>query len=202
MPEMAKIGPNLRGRPPTSTLHPRPPPLRCGLKLGCGSKVGSQRFFHGFPETTWGAQTSCLTFFWAILGSYSPMQVPKSLDMGHFATERGSKTHFAKSDPTSFGMLKLLVFFSFFFLPTLVSSAIKADSVLRQQRPRGMYSKVSLTNGWDAGKAVLQRGRAQWGRRTCMYCTLHAGGGACHDHRGSTPRNCGVVTRSKTKIKE
>ena len=20
-----------------------------------------------------------------------------------------------------------------------------------------------------------------------MYCTLHAGGGACHDHRGSTP---------------
>ena len=21
-----------------------------------------------------------------------------------------------------------------------------------------------------------------------MYCTLHAGGGACHDHRGSTPR--------------
>ena len=90
----------------------------------------------------------------------------------------------------------------FFPLPTLVTSAIKADSVLRQQRPRGMYSKVSLTNGWDAGKAVLHRGRAQWGRRTCMYCTLHAGGGACHDHRGSTPRNCVVVTRSKTKIKE
>ena len=21
-----------------------------------------------------------------------------------------------------------------------------------------------------------------------MYCTLHAGGGACHNHRGSTPR--------------
>ena len=38
------------------------------------------------------------------------MQVPKSHDMGHFATERGSKTHFAKSDPTSFGMLKPLVF--------------------------------------------------------------------------------------------
>ena len=65
----------------------------------------------------------------------------------------------------------------FFFFPTLVSSAIKADSVLRQQRPRGMYSKVSLTNGWDAGKAVLHRGRAQWGRRTCMYCKLDAGGG-------------------------
>ena len=96
-----------------------------------------------------------------------------------------------------------VVFGTFFFsLPTLVSSAIKADSVLRQQRPRGMYSKVSLTIGWGAGKAVLHRGRAQWGRRTCMYCTLHAGGGACHDHRGSTPRNCGVVIRSKTKIKE
>ena len=35
-----------------------------------------------------------------------------------------------------------------------------------------------------------------------MCCTLHAGSGACHDHRGSTPRNCGVVIRSKTKIKE
>ena len=58
-----------------------------------------------------------------------------------------------------------------FFFPTLVSSAIKADSVLRQQWPRGMYNKVSLTNGWDACKAVLHRGRSQWGRRTCMYCT-------------------------------
>ena len=76
----------------------------------------------------------------------------------------------------------------FFFVPTLVSSAIKADSVLRQQWPRGMYSKVSLATGLDAGEAVLHRGRAQWGRRTCMYCTLHAGGGACHDHIGSTPR--------------
>ena len=76
----------------------------------------------------------------------------------------------------------------FFFVPTLVRSAIKADSVLRQQWPRGMYSKVSLATGLDAGEAVLHRGRAQWGRRTCMYCTLHAGGGACHDHRGSTPR--------------
>ena len=69
-----------------------------------------------------------------------------------------------------------------------MSSAIKADSVLRQQWPRGMYSKVSLATGLDAGEAVLHRGRAQRGRRTCMYCTLHAGGGACHDHRGSTPR--------------
>ena len=75
-----------------------------------------------------------------------------------------------------------------FFVPTLVGSAIKADSVLRQQWPRGMYSKVSLASGLHAGEAVLHRGRAQWGRRTCMYCTLHAGGGACHDHRGSTPR--------------
>ena len=77
---------------------------------------------------------------------------------------------------------------SFFFVPTLVSLAIKADSVLRQQWPRGMYGKVSLATGLDAGEAVLDRGRAQSGRRTCMYCTLHAGGGACHDHRGSTPR--------------
>ena len=69
-----------------------------------------------------------------------------------------------------------------------MSSAIKADSVLRQQWPRGMYSKVSLATGLDAGEAVLHRGRAQWGHRTCMYCTLHAGGGACHNHRGSTPR--------------
>ena len=80
-----------------------------------------------------------------------------------------------------------LVFLMLFFVPTLVSSAIKADSVLRQQWPRGMYSKVSLATGLDAGEAVLHRGRAQWGRRTCMYCTLHASGGACHDHRGSTP---------------
>ena len=43
-----------------------------------------------------------------------------------------------------------------FFVPTLVSSAIKADSVLRQQRPRGMYSKVSLATGLDAGEAVRQ----------------------------------------------
>ena len=76
----------------------------------------------------------------------------------------------------------------FFFVPTLVSSAIKADGVLKQQWPRGMYSKVSLATGLDAGEAALQRGRAQWGCRTYMYCTLHAGGGACHDHRGSTPR--------------
>ena len=84
--------------------------------------------------------------------------------------------------------LKVLKPSSFFFVLTLVSSAIKADSVLRQQWPRGMYSKVSLATGLDAGEAVLHRGRAQWGRRTCMYCTLHAGGGACHDQRGSTPR--------------
>ena len=81
-----------------------------------------------------------------------------------------------------------LLLFCFFFVPTLVSSAIKADSVLRQQWPRGMYSKVSLATWLDAGEAVLHRGRAQWGHKTCMYCTLHAGGGACHDHRGSTPR--------------
>ena len=80
-----------------------------------------------------------------------------------------------------------ITIYPFFFVPTLVSSAIKADIVLRQQWPRGKYSKVILTNGWDAGKAVLHRGRAQWGRMTCMYCTLHASGGACHDHRGSTP---------------
>ena len=85
-------------------------------------------------------------------------------------------------------MLLFAVFPLFFFVPTLVSSAIKTDTVLRQQWPRRMYSNVSLGTGLDAGEAVLHRGRAQWGRRTCMYCTLHAGGGACHDHRGSTPR--------------
>ena len=76
----------------------------------------------------------------------------------------------------------------FFFVLTLVSSAIKADSVLTQQWPRDMYSKVSFTNGWHAGKAVLHRGRAQWGHRRCMHYTLHAGGGACHNRKGSTPR--------------
>ena len=76
----------------------------------------------------------------------------------------------------------------FLFVPTLLSSVIKADSVLRQQWPRGMYSKVSLATGLDAGEAVLRRGRAHWGCRTCMYCTLHEGGEACHEHRGSTPR--------------
>ena len=83
---------------------------------------------------------------------------------------------------------QIAILSSFFFVPALVSSAIKANSVLRQQWPRGMYSKVSLATRLDAGEGVLHRGRAQWGRRTCMYCTLHAGGGACHDHRGSTPR--------------
>ena len=48
-----------------------------------------------------------------------------------------------------------------FFVRTLVSSAIKADSVLRQQWPRGMYTLVSLATGLDAGEAVLHRGRAQ-----------------------------------------
>ena len=70
----------------------------------------------------------------------------------------------------------------FFFVPTLVSSAFKADGRLRQQWPRGMYSKVGLATGLDAGEAVLHKGRAQWGRTTCMYCALHAGGGACQDH--------------------
>ena len=56
----------------------------------------------------------------------------------------------------------------FFFVPTLVSSAFKADGVLRQQWTRGMYSKVGLATGLDAGEAVLHKGRAQWGRTTCM----------------------------------
>ena len=34
----------------------------------------------------------------------------------------------------------------YLFFSKLVSSAIKANSVLRQQRPRGMYSKVSFSS--------------------------------------------------------
>ena len=94
----------------------------------------------------------------------------------------------AATGATGGGVVCSLLFSSFFlFVPTPVSSAIKADSVLRLHWPRGLYRKVILATGLDAGEAVLHRGRAQWGRRTCMYCTLHAGGGAYHDHRGSTP---------------
>ena len=42
-----------------------------------------------------------------------------------------------------------------FFVPTLVSSAIKVDSVLRQQWPRGMYSKVRLATGLGDQWSVL-----------------------------------------------
>ena len=54
-----------------------------------------------------------------------------------------------------FVLVRYVLLVLFFFALTLVSSTIKADSVLRQQWPRGMYSKVSLASRLDAGEVCI-----------------------------------------------
>ena len=55
----------------------------------------------------------------------------------------------------------------FFLVPTLVSSAIKADSVLRQQWPRGMCSKVSLATGYHPPKMAPKESK-HFGPKNCI----------------------------------
>ena len=46
-----------------------------------------------------------------------------------------------------------------------------------------MYSKGSLATGLDAGEAFLNKGRAQWGRKTRVYCTLTRMADSFQNHR-------------------
>ena len=88
-----------------------------------------------------------------------------------------------------------------FLVPTPKSSTIKAYSVHRRLGLEIMYSKGCLANGWDAGRAFLHRGESNGGASLCV-CTLHARGGACHDHEGHhlKYRNLRKTSRPRAKV--
>ena len=61
-----------------------------------------------------------------------------------------------------------------------------------------MYSKGGLATRCDAGHAFLHRGESQ----VCVYCTLHAGGGACHDHEGHHLQYRNLRKTYRPRVKE